>query len=64
MGDDTGEPTLLMLDAATNPGLTRMQFNDLFTVCPCGIITTRRVFHLYQCEGVIDLTGDSEDDSE
>ena len=57
---------ILKLDTATNPGLTRAEFDDLFSACTCGIFTTRRVFHLHKCSEVevIDLTGDSDDDSE
>jgi hypothetical protein len=55
---------LLKLDAAANPGITEVEFHNLFAKCgTCRMFTTRRAFQSHECvafqEGdVVDLTVD------
>lgn len=63
---------LLRLDSVTRPGLSGLEFRELFVRCRCGKITTRRVFKEHICaiipdapaSVVIDLTGSSSDNSD
>jgi hypothetical protein len=46
------------LDSRVRPGLTVVEFQKLFFLCECGIITTRRAFEDHDCRiEIIDLTG-------
>jgi hypothetical protein len=47
------------LDFFYRPGLTESEFKRLFAKCRCGIIVTRRMFHMHECMKevvVVDLT--------
>lgn len=38
------------LDAWSRPGLTMEQFKNIVAQCTqCGLVTTRRVFHVHEC---------------
>ncbi len=58
---------LLKLDSVSRPGLSELEFRDLFVRCHCGKITTRRVFKEHICaiiphvpaSAFVDLTGSS-----
>lgn len=61
---------LLRLDAWARPGLSELEFTDLFAKCRCGLVMTRRVFRDHLCfalarkpsPAVIDLTSDTDDE--
>jgi hypothetical protein len=58
---------LMQLDSVANPGITAIEFQDLFRRCgSCGMIMTRRVFPSHECvmihrgREIIDLTMDDD----
>lgn len=59
----------LRLDSRENAGLSEPEFKSLFVQCECGLIMACWVFHDHNCVApavpmVIDLTLDSDDDSD
>ncbi|KIM72923.1 hypothetical protein PILCRDRAFT_15689 [Piloderma croceum F 1598] len=69
--DLTAIDQLLRLDAWVRPGLSELEFTQLFAKCPCGLIMTRRVFKDHKCfviptrppPAIIDLTLEADDQS-
>ncbi|KIK92912.1 hypothetical protein PAXRUDRAFT_547218 [Paxillus rubicundulus Ve08.2h10] len=63
------EWSLLMklIGSGVGPGLTAKRVKTLLTKCECGLIMTRGAYDDHDCLldlGVIDLTGDPDDDSD
>ena len=52
---------LLILDADSNPGIPLAEFWEIFTVCQCGLVTTRRAFPIHNKDCIVDLTDMEED---
>lgn len=46
---------LLKLDAGSRPGLSISDFWSLWTICYCGVVTTRSAFPLHSKECVVEL---------
>lgn len=55
---------MLVLDSGGRPGLSLVDFWATFTLCECGMVTTRAAFrqHLKHCTGPSDSDGESEGD--
>jgi hypothetical protein len=63
---ETSFNQLLRLDSIKRPGLSEVEFKNLFAKCRCGIVATRRVFNDHICAvvpavQVIDLTLSDDD---
>ena len=62
---------LVRLDVSVRPGLSELEFTQLFAKCTCGLIMMRRVFKDHECfviprqppPTIIDLTLDADDQS-
>lgn len=51
---------LLKLDSSERPGLTVEQFNEVFTICNCDVIMTKRAFGQHLCKHIVIEVADSD----
>jgi hypothetical protein len=61
LGLSTNVDRFERLNSIVRPGLTEVDFRNLFSKCSdCGLVTTRPVFASHECRLVIDLTTDED----
>lgn len=49
------------LESRVRPGVTDVEFKDLFVRCECGLILTSRAFCQHVCQELVDVTGNGTD---